>query len=83
MINRMVAPDELMAEARKRAEQLASLPTKTIGLTKRALNRAMLPNFAEHLDYEASLQELAGATDDHREGLTAVVEKRRPVFTGH
>jgi 2-(1,2-epoxy-1,2-dihydrophenyl)acetyl-CoA isomerase len=82
MINRMVAPDELMGEARKRAEQLATLPTKTIGLTKRAFNRTMLPNFADDLDYEASLQELAGATEDHREGLTAVIEKRRPVFTG-
>jgi len=82
MVNRVVAPDELMAEAQRRAELLASLPTKTIGLTKRAFNHSMLPNFAEHLDYEASLQELAGATEDHREGLAAAIEKRRPVFVG-
>ena len=82
MVHRLAAPDDLMAEARIRAEQLAAQPTKTIGLTKRAFNRAMLPNFAEHLDYEASLQELAGGTEDHREGLAAVIEKRRPVFSG-
>jgi len=82
MVNRLVEPDELMPEAQQRATQLAAQPTKTIGLTKRAFNRAMLPNFAEHLEYEASLQELAGKTEDHREGLAAVIEKRRPVFVG-
>lgn len=83
MINRIVAPEELLPEAQKRAEQLAALPTKTIGYTKRLFNQAILPDFAAHLDREASLQELVGETDDHREGLAAVLEKRRATFVGH
>jgi 2-(1,2-epoxy-1,2-dihydrophenyl)acetyl-CoA isomerase len=82
MVSRIVEPEKLMTEAQKRADSLAALPTKTIGFTKRAFNRAVLPNFAEQLEFEASLQTLVGDTDDHREGLQAVLEKRRPTFTG-
>lgn len=82
MVSSVVAPAELLPEANRQAERLASLPTKTIGLTKRLFNQAMLPNFAEHLEREARLQELVGATEDHREGLAAVLEKRRASFIG-
>jgi 2-(1,2-epoxy-1,2-dihydrophenyl)acetyl-CoA isomerase len=35
------------------------------------------------LDYEAHLQEIAGGTKDHAEGLKAFLEKREPKFQGH
>jgi len=34
------------------------------------------------LDYEAHMQDIAGRTADHREGVTAFFEKRRPRFEG-
>ena len=34
------------------------------------------------LDYEAMLQTTAGRTHDHREGVRAFIEKRKPKFTG-
>ena len=44
--------------------------------------QAYLPHLADRLDYEAHLQEIAGQTSDHREGVQAFREKRRATFTG-
>jgi 2-(1,2-epoxy-1,2-dihydrophenyl)acetyl-CoA isomerase len=82
MVTRVVADAELTAAARELAARLAELPTRAIGLTKRAMNRAMLVDIEETLDYEAYLQEIAGRTDDHREGVAAFLEKRPARFVG-
>ena len=72
---RISAPDSV-------AGKLTGGPTKAIGLTKRAMNRALVSSLDEALDYEAKLQEIAGRTEDHREGVAAFLEKRRPEFKG-
>ena len=59
---------------------LAMGPTNTYGLTKKAFNKAVLPNLTEVLDYEADLQEIAGKSPEHQEGLTAFLEKRFPDY---
>jgi len=82
LVNKVVPAADLTTAARDMAIGLTGLPTRAIGLTKRAFNHAVLPDLAAHLDYEAGLQEIAAGTDDHREGLAAVLDKRRPVFTG-
>jgi 2-(1,2-epoxy-1,2-dihydrophenyl)acetyl-CoA isomerase len=82
LVNRVVAAVDLVAAAREMAAGLTALPTRAIGLTKRAFNHAVLPDLVAHLDYEAGLQEIAAGTEDHREGLAAVLDKRRPLFTG-
>lgn len=82
LVSQVVADEELQEAAICVAERFAALPTRTIGLTKRAFNRTLLPNFANHLFYEAALQEIAASTADHAEGLAAVLEKRKPSFTG-
>jgi 2-(1,2-epoxy-1,2-dihydrophenyl)acetyl-CoA isomerase len=46
------------------------------------LHRSWDATLEESLEYEAWLQGIAGATDDHREGLAAFVEKRPPQFSG-
>lgn len=78
-----VVPDDQLAETTmKLAGKLASLPTRAIGLTKRAINAAWTHDLDTQLEYEAQLQTVAGKTHDHREGVTAFLEKRKPEFTG-
>ncbi len=82
LVNRVVPDGELMQRTGEIARRLASLPTRAIGLTKRALNKAWNATLAEQLEYESFLQQTAGTTADHREGVLAFVEKRKPAFRG-
>jgi len=82
LVNRVVDDADLAAEAAELAAQMAAGPTRALGLTKRAFNHALLPHLEDVLDYEAHLQEAAGRTADHREGVKAFLEKREPVFRG-
>lgn len=82
LVSRVVPDGELAAEASKLAQQLANLPTKAIGLTKRAINAAWNSELDQQLDYEAMLQTTAGQSADHREGIAAFLEKRPAKFAG-
>lgn len=78
-----VVPAERLAEAtRDLATRLANGPTRGIGLTKRLINAAEDVTLAEGLAAEADLQELAGRTEDHAEGVAAFGDKRDPRFQG-
>ena len=82
LVNQLVPDDQLAAATKKLADKLAGLPTRAIGLTKRAINASWRSDIETQLDYEAMLQTTAGQTHDHREGVTAFLEKRSPKFTG-
>lgn len=82
LVNQIVPADELDARAHEYAARLAAMPTKALGLTKRAVYRATTTTLADALEHEAQVQQHAAASDDHVEGVTAFLEKRDPVFTG-
>jgi 2-(1,2-epoxy-1,2-dihydrophenyl)acetyl-CoA isomerase len=82
LVTRVLPDEELMPAVRELALEIAAGATVAHALTKRAFNRAYLGNLSEVLDYEAHLQQIAGETLDHQEGLHAFLEKRKPVFQG-
>jgi len=82
LIHRVVEAGKLLDEATLLARQLASRPTRGLGLIKRALNASATNGLDEQLALEAQLQAEAGSTADYREGVRAFLEKRPPVFVG-
>jgi len=82
LVSRVVPDKELSGEAMRFAQQLAYMPTRAVGLTKRMINAAWTADLQAQLELEARLQTPAALTDDHREGVRAFLEKRRPRFKG-
>ena len=82
LVSRVFLDSELHQQVHEYAAKLAAGPTRAMGLTKRAFNRTVLKSLDEGLAYEAILQEIAGQTADHKEGVAAFLEKRPPVFRG-
>jgi len=82
LVNAVVPAAELAAAAQEAATRLAAAPTTAIGYAKRAINHAEDALLSESLAMEAALQELAGRTDDHAEGVAAFGDKREPRFIG-
>jgi 2-(1,2-epoxy-1,2-dihydrophenyl)acetyl-CoA isomerase len=81
LVAKVFPAEDLAGAARAIAEKIAHGP-RSIGLIKRAVNRAVMHDLAAQLDYEAYLQEIAGRSADYDEGVRAFIEKRSPVFTG-
>ena len=81
LINRLVADDELMTQARSLAETLAQGPM-SLGLIRGLLWDSVDANYEEQLNNERWAQRTAGQTQDHREGVKAFNEKRDADFVG-
>jgi 2-(1,2-epoxy-1,2-dihydrophenyl)acetyl-CoA isomerase len=82
LINRVVADDELEAEAGALAERLATGPTRSYAGAKRQLNAWLYPGIDEQLGLEAALQQEAARTADFEEGVQAFRDKRVARFSG-
>ena len=82
LINRVYDDAQLMPEALKLAEELASGPTVTLALTRKLYWDSALNTYEEQLDAERQAQKTAGRAEDFIEGVTAFLQKRKAEFKG-
>ncbi len=73
---------ELAEKSVEFANTIAALPTKAIGLTKRLLNQSFKNTLPEQLNFEGKMQVESANSYDHKEGVKAFLEKRKPEFKG-
>lgn len=82
MIYKAVPDESFEEEVTKLAETLAKMPTRGLGLTKKAVNQSFSNDLSTQLAVEEELQTEAGQTEDFSEGVNAFLEKRKPEFIG-
>lgn len=82
LVNRVFDDASFMDETMALAQQLAEGPTVALGAMRQLAWEGWEQNFAQHLDREEQVQLGTFATADAREGAMAMLEKRKPVFSG-
>ncbi len=82
LVNRVVEPEKLMAEAAEIAGRIAHGALTSFRYMKANVNLAATVDFRTMLDREAETHTRCGMTDDHREGVRAFMEKRAAQFSG-
>lgn len=80
LVSRIVPAAELIPEAIKVAEKMASLSLPMIMMAKESINRAYETTLAEGIHFERRMFHATFGSEDQKEGMNAFVEKRKPVF---
>jgi len=80
LVSRVVPAAELLPAARTLAAKIAANPGGVMRMTKRLLREGQQSSLASLLELSASYQALAHKTAEHREAVTAFIEKRAPRF---
>ncbi len=81
LVNGLFTAADFEKEIAAFATKLAAGPVGAFGLAKQTFNKAVLPNLEEVLSAEADFQEIASKRAEHKEGVAAFLEKRRPKYT--
>lgn len=82
LVNSVVPNDQIMIRATEWAKQIMSGPGMTIAMDKKLLRMAADNNFERQAEQESSFQVMAWMSEDFKEGTTAFIEKREPIFKG-
>lgn len=82
LVNKVVPKEELMNAARETAHSLALKASVALQCAKEAVNRSMEVGLYEGLAHESYLHAYTCATEDKEEGISAFLQKRKPVYKG-
>ena len=82
LVNMVVPADQLAENTTRYARLIAEAPPVAVRLIKRAVYQSLNTDLRTSLDLISSHMAIVGETADHREGVRAVIEKRKPRFEG-
>ena len=82
LVSRVVAGDALMDESQATAQKIAAMPPHALRQTKNLLRQGRSITYDTALELAANTQALMHHTEDHQEGVAALIEKRTPDFKG-
>jgi 2-(1,2-epoxy-1,2-dihydrophenyl)acetyl-CoA isomerase len=82
MVYKVLPEEDYRTELQKLMNNLASMPTKALAMTKHALNYSLSNDYLTQLELEDKLQQEAALSYDYREGVDAFINKRTPEFKG-
>jgi enoyl-CoA hydratase len=82
LVNRVTAPDQLLAEALATAQKIAANAPLAVAAALEAARRGLDLDLDQGLRLESTLFGILGSTQDMHDGLSAFVEKRKPTFEG-
>jgi enoyl-CoA hydratase/carnithine racemase len=82
LVSRVVAPEALMDEALALAGKIAAQPPHALRLAKSLLKQGQTTTYDTLMEMSAAAQAISHLTEDHMEGVNALLEKRAAVFKG-
>ncbi|MEO0870575.1 MAG: crotonase/enoyl-CoA hydratase family protein [Pseudomonadota bacterium] len=82
LVSRVVAPEDLMAEAHSLAQRVAAQPPHALRQAKMLLRQGQQISYDSALELAANTQAMMHMTKDHEEGVAALLEKRPAQFKG-
>lgn len=82
LVSRLTTPEDLLPEAQRLAERIATAAPLAVKGAKRLLRNALQTTLNESLDDAANRQAILHHSNDHLEAATAFLEKREPLFHG-
>lgn len=82
LVSRAVAPEVLMDEAMALASRMAEQPPQSLRVAKSLLRHGATASYETIMEMSASAQSMMHHTEDHIEGVDAILEKRKPIFEG-
>ena len=82
MVSKVAPHEDLMETTLELAQRIADGPTYSMAMIKRLVQKSLHTDLEESLKLAGPAQNIARRTADHKEGVSAFVEKRQPRYIG-